>query len=109
MTSAPGSVWCRANTAPVARPILGTHLQARQQIFAQRSVHPGRPRHPDAAEQLAQRFSFGPWLEQASQPDFIKNKLATALANKLARIAWSCSQLMGKAFDTLTETRSTAI
>ena len=35
-----------------------------------------------------QRFSFGAWLEQASQR-MHKNKLATALANKLARIAWS--------------------
>ncbi len=35
-----------------------------------------------------QRFSFGPWLEQASQR-MHKNKLAAALANKLARIAWS--------------------
>jgi transposase len=34
------------------------------------------------------RFSFGPWLEQASQR-MHKNKLAAALANKLARIAWS--------------------
>ena len=33
-------------------------------------------------------FSFGPWLEQTSQRVH-KNKLATALANKLARIAWS--------------------
>ena len=35
-----------------------------------------------------ERFSFGPWLEQASQR-MHKNKLAAALANKLARIAWS--------------------
>lgn len=35
-----------------------------------------------------QRFSFGPWLKQASQR-MHKNKLAAALANKLARIAWS--------------------
>lgn len=35
-----------------------------------------------------QRFSFGSWLEQASQR-MHKNKLAAALANKLARIAWS--------------------
>lgn len=34
------------------------------------------------------KFSFGPWLEQASQR-MHKNKLAAALANKLARIAWS--------------------
>lgn len=34
------------------------------------------------------RFSFGPWLEQASQR-MHKNKLAAALANKLARVAWS--------------------
>ena len=35
-----------------------------------------------------ERFSFGPWLQQASQR-MHKNKLAAALANKLARIAWS--------------------
>ena len=43
-------------------------------------------------------FSFGPWLEQASQR-MHKNKLAAALANKLARIAWSVLR-NGKAFDT---------
>ncbi|MEQ8666305.1 MAG: IS110 family transposase [Rhodospirillales bacterium] len=44
-----------------------------------------------------ERFSFGPWFEQASER-MHKNKLATALANKLARIAWSVLRL-GKAFD----------
>ena len=34
------------------------------------------------------KFSFGDWLQQASQR-LHKNKLAAALANKLARIAWS--------------------
>jgi transposase len=34
------------------------------------------------------RFSFGAWLQQAA-PRLQRNKLATALANKLARIAWS--------------------
>ena len=34
------------------------------------------------------RFSFGAWLQQAA-PRLHRNKLATALANKLARIAWS--------------------
>jgi transposase len=34
------------------------------------------------------KFSFGSWLERASER-MHKNKLATALANKLARIAWS--------------------
>lgn len=34
------------------------------------------------------RFSFGDWLDRASQR-MHKNKLAAALANKLARIAWS--------------------
>jgi transposase len=33
------------------------------------------------------RFSFGVWLQQAA-PRLHRNKLATALANKLARIAW---------------------
>jgi len=44
-----------------------------------------------------QNFSFGPWLEQASQR-LHKNKLAAALANKLARIAWSVLR-HGKTFD----------
>ncbi len=35
-----------------------------------------------------EKFSFGDWLQQASQR-MHKNKLAAALANKLARIAWS--------------------
>ena len=34
------------------------------------------------------KFSFGRWLEQASTR-MHKNKLATALAKNLARIAWS--------------------
>lgn len=34
------------------------------------------------------RFCFGVWLQQAA-PRLHRNKLATALANKLARIAWS--------------------
>jgi len=44
------------------------------------------------------KFSFGSWLEQAAQR-MHKNKLAAALANKLARIAWSVLR-NGKAFDT---------
>lgn len=35
-----------------------------------------------------ERFSFGSWLQNAA-PRLHRNKLATALANKLARIAWS--------------------
>jgi len=35
-----------------------------------------------------ERFSFGTWLSNAA-PRLHRNKLATALANKLARIAWS--------------------
>ena len=34
------------------------------------------------------RFSFGAWLKQAA-PRMHRNKLAAALANKLARISWS--------------------
>ena len=43
------------------------------------------------------KFSFGPWLEQASHR-MHKNKLAAALANKLARIAWSVLR-NGRSFD----------
>ncbi len=35
-----------------------------------------------------ERFTFGAWLKQAASR-LHRNKLATALANKLARIAWS--------------------
>ena len=35
-----------------------------------------------------QKFSFGPWFTKAATR-LHRNKLATALANKLARIAWS--------------------
>ena len=44
------------------------------------------------------KFSFGTWLQNAA-PRMHRNKLATALANKLARIAWSVLR-NGKAFDT---------
>jgi len=44
-----------------------------------------------------ERFSFGPWLQQAA-PRLHRNKLATALANKLARISWSVLQHR-RAFD----------
>lgn len=43
------------------------------------------------------RFSFGGWLQQAAER-LHRNKLATALANKLARIAWSVLQ-HGRPFD----------
>ncbi len=45
-----------------------------------------------------ERFSFGPWLQQAA-PRLHRNKLATALANKLARISWSVLRSR-RAFDT---------
>ena len=43
------------------------------------------------------KLSFGNWLEAAA-PRMNKNKLVIALANKLARIAWSILRT-GKAFD----------
>src|SRR5580658_2893195 len=48
------------------------------------------------------RYSFGPWLNSASER-LHRNKLAVALANKLARIAWSVLR-NDKAFDTHLET-----
>jgi transposase len=44
------------------------------------------------------RYSFGAWLKTASER-LHRNKLAVALANKLARIAWSVLR-NDKAFDT---------
>jgi transposase len=48
------------------------------------------------------RYSFGAWLKTASER-LHRNKLAVALANKLARIAWSVLR-NDKAFDTHLET-----
>ena len=47
------------------------------------------------------RYSFGPWLNSASER-LHRNKLAVALASKLARIAWSVLR-NDKAFDTQPE------
>ena len=47
------------------------------------------------------RYSFGAWLKTASER-LHRNKLAVALANKLARIAWSVLR-HDKAFDTQLE------
>jgi transposase len=44
------------------------------------------------------KFSFGTWLQNAASR-MHRNKLATALANKLARIAWSVLR-NERAFDT---------
>jgi transposase len=44
-----------------------------------------------------EKYSFGAWLSNAA-PRMHRNKLATALANKLARIAWSVLST-GKTFD----------
>src|SRR5438270_12492435 len=51
------------------------------------------------------RFSFGAWLQTASER-LHRNKLAVALANKLARIAWSVLR-HDKAFDTHLEAAAT--
>jgi transposase len=48
------------------------------------------------------RYSFGTWLESTAER-LHKNKLAVALANKLARIAWSVLR-NERAFDTHLET-----
>jgi transposase len=45
-----------------------------------------------------EKFSFGPWLKKAALR-MHRNKLATALANKLARICWSVLRY-GRPFDT---------
>lgn len=45
-----------------------------------------------------EKFSFGTWLKEAA-PRLHRNKLATALANKLARISWSVLS-NGRSFDT---------
>jgi transposase len=44
-----------------------------------------------------EKFSFGTWSKEAA-PRLHRNKLATALANKLARISWSVLR-HGRPFD----------
>ena len=53
------------------------------------------------------KFSFGPWLEAAAT-HMQHNKLGVALANKLARIAWSVLN-SGKDFDWKEKKFATAI
>jgi len=53
------------------------------------------------------KFSFGPWLEAAATR-MQHNKLGVALANKLARIAWSVLN-SGKDFDWKEKEFATAI
>jgi hypothetical protein len=48
--------------------------------------------------QTWEKYSFGTWLTNAA-PRTRRNALATALANKLARIAWSVLST-GNTFDT---------
>ncbi len=49
-------------------------------------------------KKLWPKLSFGPWLQQADAR-MNRHKLAIALANKLARIAWSVLR-HDRAFDT---------
>ena len=63
-----------------------THLLARQQLPAH-ALHPNSPGHSGAAGELA-KHGFGAWLVRVIQR-LHPNVLAAALANKLARIAWT--------------------
>jgi transposase len=54
-----------------------------------------------------ERFGFGPWLKNAAAR-LQRNKLATALANKLARIAWSVLR-HGQTFDNQLQSEVQAI
>jgi hypothetical protein len=56
-------------------------IEAGQPRLAQ-AVHSSRQHHPDAPAQM-DRFSFGAWLKEAASR-LHRNKLATALANKLS-------------------------
>jgi 1,2-phenylacetyl-CoA epoxidase catalytic subunit len=64
-------------------------LQPSVLLVSGANVH-GEFRYSSAEKQFDnwERFSFGTWLLNAA-PRLHRNKLATALANKLARIAWS--------------------
>jgi transposase len=68
------------------RSILG-RISKRGSKVSQDPVHPGGKSHFDAPHNW-ERFSFGAWLRNAA-PRLHRNKLATAMANKLARIAWT--------------------
>src|SRR5579864_5765001 len=64
----------------------GAHLQARKQVSQNVFIQAAKVilMRPHNWE----RFSFGAWLRSAALR-LHRNKLATALANKLARISWS--------------------
>ena len=86
VTSAPGSVSFHANIAPAVKTVLGR--------ISKRGSKYLRTLFIQAAHVILMRphnwekFSFGPWVTAAATR-LHRNKLATALANKLARIAWS--------------------
>lgn len=64
----------------------GMHDQAGPEVSSH-PVHPGRAFHPDAAPQLGEAELRA--VTQEASARLHRNKLAVALANKLAGIAWS--------------------
>ena len=84
------AVQCRRAIDP------GRYLQEGQPI-PQNPLHPSCQGAADATAELA-KVQLRPVAHQCA-PRMHRNKLATALANKLARIAWSVLNT-GKAFDT---------
>jgi transposase len=84
-TSAHGLVLSRASTAQVVDPSWAASPSEGSKylrtLFIQAPIVLMRPHNWE-------RFSFGAWLLNAA-PRLHRNKPATALANKLARIAWS--------------------
>ncbi len=77
------------------RPILG-RISKRGSRVPSNTFHPSGERHSDAPAELGAVQLWS--LVAKAAPRLHRNKLATALANKLARIAWSVLR-HGKAFD----------
>src|SRR5712692_924984 len=86
VTLPPGSAWCRSQMSTGDRTILGRISKRGNRYLRTLFMQGARVILLRPANWA--KHSFGPWLTAAAKR-LHHNVLATALANKLARIAWT--------------------